>query len=140
MTANTTGPIWGLTPKTTGTNFTNATGTTVTTICTAGANGARVLTVNATTSDTAANDVNLYVQPGGSGTAFNIGGKRVAIASGNVVASTIPSTNLLDATQIPSLLSDGSLQLAAGDVLQAGVVAAVTSAKTLTIVVQSTDY
>lgn len=141
MTANTTGPIWGLTPKTTGANLTNATGAgTKVTICTAGANGARVLAVNAVTDDTAANDVNLFVQPGGSGTIYNIGGKRVPIASGKEVASTIPSTNLLDATQIPSLLSDGSLQLGPNDVLQAATVAVVTSAKTLSIVTQSTDY
>jgi hypothetical protein len=140
MTANTS-PIFGLTPKTTGTNFSNATGTTKTTIFTAGSNGSRVLAINATTDDTAANDVNLHLQPGGSGTVFNLGGKRVAIASGNVVASTIASVSLLDASQMPGvILSDGSIQLAASDVLQAGVVAAVTSGKTLTIVIQAIDY
>lgn len=139
MTANTS-PIFGLTPKVVGTNFTNATGTTKTTIYTAGANGARVLGIGATTSDTSANDVNLYIQVGGSGTVYNIGGKRVPIASGDAVASTIAAVQLLDTGQIPFLLPDGTLQLGAGDVLQAGVVAAVTSAKTLTIVVQAIDY
>lgn len=139
MAANTS-PIFGLTPKTTGTAFTNATGTTVTTICTAGANGSRVLSVNAVTSDSSPNDVNLYVKVGGAGTAFNLGGKRVPASSGDVVASTTASVSLLDATQIPTILADGSIQLGASDVLQAGVVAAVTSGKTLTIFASSIDY
>jgi len=140
MTAAGTTPIFGLTPKTQGTTFVNADGTGLKTIYTAGTAGARVLAVNATSDDTAACDVNLYVQVGGAGTAYNIGGKRVPIAAGKVVASTIASTQLLDAAQIPTLLSDGSLQLGASDVLQAGVVAAVTAAKTLTLVVQAIDY
>lgn len=140
MAANTS-PIFGLTPKTTGTNFVNATGAgTKQTICTAGANGARVLAIGATTSDTAANDVNLFLQPGGSGTVYNIGGKRVPIAAGDAVASTIPATQLLDPTQLPFLLSDGSLELGPSDVLQAATVAVVTSGKTLSILVQSIDY
>lgn len=139
MAANTS-PIFGLTPVTTGTAFTNATGTTVTAICTAGANGARVLAVNAVTSDTSPNDVNLYVQVGGAGSNFNLGGKRVAAASGDVVASTTPSVSLLDSTQIPTILADGSIQLGASDKLLAGVVAAVTSGKQLTIFVQSINY
>lgn len=140
MPANTTGPIWGLTPKTQGTVIQPADTTTPKAIYTAGANGARVIGINAVTDDTAANDVNLYVQVAGAGSNYNIGGKRVAIASGNVVASTIPSVSLLDAAQIPSILADGSIQLGASDVLKAGVVATVTAAKTLTIVVQATDY
>lgn len=139
MAANTE-PIFGLTPKTQGTEILPADTTTLKTLFTAGANGARVLSVNAVTSDTAANDLNLYVQVGGAGTNFNIGGKRVAIASGNVVASTIPSVNVLDGTQITGLLADGSLQLGAGDVLKAGVVATVTAAKAVQIVVQAVDY
>lgn len=139
MAANTS-PIFGLTPKTQATAFTNATGTTVTAIYTAGANGARVLGIGAVTSDTSANDVNLYIKVGGSGSFVNIGGKRVPIASGNVVASTIAAVQLLDTGQIPMLLPDGSLQLGASDVLGAGVVAAVTSGKELDIVVQAIDY
>lgn len=140
MAANTS-PIFGLTPKTTGANLTNATGAGVkVTICTAGANGSRILAIGATTSDTAANDVNLFIQPGGAGTIYNIGGKRVTIAAGDLVASTIPAISLLDATQLPFLLSDGSIQLGPNDILQAATVAIVTSGKTLSIVTQSIDY
>lgn len=141
MTANIAGPIWGLTPKTTGTNFINATGAgTKQTIFTAGANGSRILAVEATTDDTSANDVNLFIQPGGSGTVYRIGGKRVTALSGAEVASTIAAVNLLDATQLPFILSDGSIQLAASDIVQASTVAVVTTAKTLTILVVATDY
>lgn len=140
MTANVAGPIWGLTPKTQVTAFTNADTTTPKAIYTAGSNGARVVGIGATTSDSAANDCNLYVQVGGGGTARNIGGKRVAIASGDVVASTIAAVSLLDAGQIPCLLPDGSLLLGAGDVLQLGLVATMTAAKTLNIFVQALDY
>lgn len=139
MVANTS-PIFGATPQTTGTQFTNATSTTVTTICTAGANGSIVESVIAVTSDSAANDCNLYIQHGGSGTTFNIGGKRVPAGSGDVVASTTPAVQLLDPAQIAGLLADGTLKLGANDKLAMGVVAAVTTAKTLTITVLSTDF
>ncbi len=139
MAANTS-PIFILTPKTAGTNFTNATGTTKTTIYTAGSNGARLLSINAVTSDTFANDVNLFIQPGGSGTVYNIGGKTVAAQAGDLVVSTTPSVNLLDPSQVSGILADGTIQLGASDVVQAAVVAAVTSGKTLSIVVQAGDY
>lgn len=139
MPAN-TAPIFGLTPKVVGVNFANADGTTKKTIYTAGSSGARVISINATTSDTAPNDVNLYIQVGGAGTVYNIGGKRVPLASGDVVASTVASVQLLDVTKILAVATDGSITLGAGDVLQAGVVAAVTTAKTLSIITQAIDY
>src|SRR5574337_67883 len=132
MAANTS-PIFVLTPKTAVQTFANADGTTKKTLYTAGANGARVLAINAVTSDTAANDVNLYIQSGGAGTVADIGGKRVPASAGDVLASTTASVSLLDPVQLPgALLPDGSIQLGAGDILQAGVVAAVSTAKTLT--------
>ena len=135
-----TNPIFGQTPKTQGTIIAPADTTVPKAIYTAGANGAIILGINAVTTDTAPNDVNLYVLVGGTGTAQNIGGKRVPALAGMVAASTTPSTQLLDRTQIPSLLPDGTLQLGAGDVLQAGCVATVTTAKALTVLVQALDY
>jgi len=140
MAAN-TAPIFVLTPKTNDVTFVNGDGTTAKTLYTAGASGSRILSINAVTSDTAANDVNILVKTnGGGGTARNIGGKRVPAGSGDQVASTTTSVQLLDPAQIAGLLSDGSLQLGATDVLQVAPVAAVTAAKTLTIVVQAADY
>lgn len=140
MTANLAGPIWGLTPKTQVTVIQPADTTVPKTIYIAGGNGARVVGIGATTDDTVAEDVNLYVQVAGAGTARNIGGKRVPIAAGNVVANTSAAIQLLDTGQIPSLLPDGSLLLGPGDVLQAGVAATVTAGKTLNLFVQALDY
>jgi hypothetical protein len=140
MAANTSA-IFPALYKTTGANLTNATGAgTKVTICTAGANGARILSINAVTSDTADNDVNLFIQPGGSGTVYNIGGKTVPAGSGDLVASTTPSVDVLDPSQIAGILGDGTLVLGAGDVLQAATVAIVTSGKTLSLITESGDY
>lgn len=136
-----TSPIFYATPKTAGVQVANADGTTKKTLLTAGANGSIVLGIEATTTDTAVNDVGLYIQVGGSGTVYPIGGKRVAIGSGDATAANpTAAVSLLDVGQLPFLLPDGSLQLGAGDVLQVGVQAAVTSTKTLTIVAQYGDY
>lgn len=136
-----TSPIFYAAPKTAGVQFANADGTTKKTLLTAGANGALVLGVEATTTDTAANDVGLYVQVGGAGTEYPIGGKRVAAGSGDATAAN-PSAavQVLDMGQLPFLLPDGSLQLGPGDVLKAAVQAAVTAAKTLTLVAQYGDF
>ncbi|MHB8459102.1 MAG: hypothetical protein ACYDAK_05380 [Candidatus Limnocylindrales bacterium] len=135
-----TAPVFYATPKTAATAFTNATGTTVTAIYTAGASGALILGIEATTSDTAPNDCNLYVKIGGAGSFINIGGKRVPAGAGNIVASATAAVQLLDVGQLPFLLPDGSLQLGPNDVLGLGVVAAVTAAKQLNVVVQAGDF
>ena len=139
MTAGTS-PIFGTTPKTQVTSLANADGTGNKTIYTAGANGTILLGIGVTTSDTSPNDLNLYEQVAGAGSALNIGGKRVPLGSGDHVASPIAAVQLLDRTQIPSLLPDGTLQLGALDVLQVAAVAAVTSGKQANIFVQALDY
>lgn len=140
MAAN-TAPIFYATPKTAAVQVANADGTTKKTLLTAGANGCIVLGIEATTTDTALNDVGLYVQIGGAGTAYPIGGKRVALSSGDAtIANPSAAVSLLDSGQMPFLLPDGSLQLGAGDVLQVAVQTAVTAAKTLTVFAQYGDY
>lgn len=136
-----TSPIFYGTAKTSAVQIANADGTTKKTVLTAGSNGSILLGVQATTTDSAANDVGLYIQIGGSGTAYPIGGKRVAALSGDATtANPSAAVSLLDVGQFPFLLPDGSLQLGAGDILQAAVQATVTSAKTVTIVAQYGDY
>lgn len=140
MAANTS-PIFYGSAKTAAVQIANADGTTKKTLLTAGSNGCIVLGIEATTTDSAVNDVGLYVQLAGAGTVYPIGGKRVAIGAGDATAANpTAAVSLLDVGQLPFLLPDGSLQLASGDVLQVGVQAAVTSAKTLTIVAQYGDY
>lgn len=136
-----TSPIFYATPKVSAVQIVAADTTTKKTLVTAGANGALVLGIEATTTDTAVNDVGLYVQIGGAGTDFPIGGKRVAALSGDATtANPTAGVQLLDVGQMPFLLPDGSLQLGAGDVLKAAVQATVTAAKTLTLVAQYGDY
>ena len=98
--------------------------------------------INISTDDTAANDVGLYLQPGGSGTVYPLTSKRAAARSGDptVANPTAIAVNLLDLGVMPALETDGSLTIAAGDVLQVGVQAAVTAAKTLTVVAIYGDY
>lgn len=119
----------------------NADGTTLKTLFTAGADGSRVMAVNASTDDTAANVVGLYVQIAGAGTNFPLGVKSVAARSGDPTnAAAVAAVNVLDLAAIPSLDPDGSLALGPGDVLKAGVQAAVTAAKTLTLCAIAGDY
>lgn len=139
MAANTS-PIFGANAKTQGTQFANADGTTAKTIYTAGTNGSRILSVNAVTTDTAVNDVALSVQVGGSGTSYPVGAVAVAAGSGNNANPPTASVELLLGASIAGLLADGSLQLGANDTLQAAVLAAVTSGKTLTLFVQASDF
>lgn len=136
-----TSPIFYAVPKVAAVQIANADGTTKKNLVTAGANGSLVFGIEASTTDSAANDVGLYVQIAGSGTAYPIGGKRVSALSGDATtANPTAAVNILDIGQMPFLLPDGSLQLGAGDVLQVAVQAAVTSTKTLTLVAQVGDF
>lgn len=136
-----TSPIFYAAPKTAAVQITNADGTTHKTLLTAGVNGSLVLGIAATTTDTTANDVGLYVQIGGSGTEYPIGGKRVAAGSGDATAANpTAAVQVLDVGQLPFLLPDGSLQLGAGDTLRVAVQAAVTAGKTVTLLAQYGDY
>ena len=141
MTANTS-PIFIGTVKTAAVQFANADGTTLKTLLTVDAtNGGLVLGVEASTDDTTANDVGLYLQIGGSGTNYPLGAKRVAARSGDPTqASPTPAVAVLDAGQFPFVLPDGTLPLGPGDVLKAGVQATVTSGKTLSLVAIYGNY
>jgi len=136
-----TSPIFYAAPKISAVQIANADGTTKKTLVTAGANGCLVFGIEASTTDTANNDVGLYIQIGGSGTDYPIGGKRVPLGSGDATAANpTAAINLLDVGQMPFLLPDGSLQLGPNDILKAAVQTAVTSAKTLTLVAQAGDF
>lgn len=63
-----TAPIFYATPKTAGVQILPADTTTKKTLVTAGANGSLVLGIEVTTTDTAVNDIGLYLQVGGAGT------------------------------------------------------------------------
>lgn len=138
MSANTS-PIFGKNVKSWAVTFVNADGTTPKTLITAGTEGCRVLGINVVTDDSSNETIQLYLQLLGIGSNYLIGGKLVTALSGTG-ASPLTSIGVLDPAQIGSLQADGSLLLAGTDVLKVAPVAAVTSAKTTTIIAWSSDY
>lgn len=126
-------------PMTTPMSFVNADGTSKKTLYTAGSNGSKVVRINATTTDTSNNTVQLWLTR--SSTSYLIG---------TAVVTTLAGTNGTQATQdlIPSSLitlptdNDGQryLFVQSGDTLQASVTVAVTAAKELDIVTIASDF
>lgn len=115
--------------------------TTLKTLMTAGAEGARLLAVNVSTDDTAAETLGLYIQIAGAGTNYPLGVKTVALRSGDPTnTGAVPSVNLLDLAAIASLDPDGSLGLGAGDVVKVGAQATITAGKTTTVAAIYGDY
>lgn len=135
MAANTQ-PIFVASMNNKGVTFVNADGTTTKDVFVAGSNGSRVASVAATTTDTSANLVHIYLYDGT--TAYQVGEVTVAAASGT--DGSTAAVNLLSLSMNPWLNSDGSITLPSGWKLQASVNAAVTSAKTLTLVSIGADY
>lgn len=125
------------TSKGKGTTFTSADTTTPKDItATAGSNGTKIISISGVSDDTAAINVKLYAHDGS--TAFWVGTMRVPIASGSDGA--VASTSLLNHTAFPWLEDDRGFVLPSGWKLQAGCLATMTAAKTLTLNVLSGDY
>ena len=135
MAANTS-PIFVLTPNCKGVTFVNADGTTLKDMFVAGANGSRLAAVAANTNDTSANNVKLELFDGT--TAYWAGTVNVPTLSGT--DGTTAAVNLLALSMCPWLNSDGSIFLPTGWKLQVAPLAAVTAAKTLTLVALGADY
>jgi hypothetical protein len=129
-------PIFVLTINNKGITFVNADGTSTKDLFVAGSNGSRVASIAATTTDTSNNIIHLYAYDGS--TAYLVGEITVPLASGT--DGTTAAVNLLSLAMCPWLNSDGSITLPTGWKLQASVNAAVTTAKTLTLVALGADY
>ena len=133
-------PIFPQSVNNAGLQIVNATSTTITTLLSAGTNGSKIEWINAQTTDTSANNVFLYLYNGT--TSFPLTEIQVAASSGN--ATSTPAVSLLTSTQLPSVTYDANgnkyLYLASGWSLQVSVATAVTSGKTLTIVVQYENF
>lgn len=136
MAAGTT-PIFGDTVVQEFVTVVNADGTNKKTVHTGGTDGTRVLSVSVTSDDTAAVRLNVYITSGG--TDYQIGQVTIPIGAGTGTSDTA-SVNLLDATKMPFLQSDGSLLLENGSVLKVAANSAVTAAKTVTLVSYALDY
>ena len=142
-------PIYAITPKVSGISLTGATAqqiastTNASAVFTASASGSRVYSLIGSTNDTAAVNVFLTIQPGGTGTtAYHIGQVNIPINSG-MIASTL-STDLLNPAVVPGLPLDNVgkryIELGANDKLYIGTVANMTAAKVLSVTAQGAHY
>lgn len=132
MAANTAGPIWELVPQ----DFTPATivaadTTAKKTVVTAGTNGSRIDSIMCSSDDTAAVNLAFYITV--SGTDYYIGNVLVPIGAGYTTVVRVDAITTLS----PTL---GYLVLATSALLKVNAVAAVTAAKTVTIVAMGGDY
>jgi hypothetical protein len=135
MAANTS-PIFGLTANLAEVTFVNADGTTAKTVFTAGADGGVLKHINVVSDDTATVQMEVYVDDGV--TAYLLGVVDVVTLSGT--DGTNPSVDLMSGTLIPGLGTDGELFIPTGYTVEVAPIAAVTAAKTVTVVGIGIDY
>jgi hypothetical protein len=131
MAANTT-PIFELTPQNVGTTFVNADSTNLKTLWTAGLEGSRIDAISICSNDTGAVNLAFYIDDGVA--SYYIGNVNIPIGSGYTTVVKVDALQTLK----PAYLS--FLILKAGYTLKCNSVAAVTAAKTVTVVVIGGDF
>lgn len=131
MTANLK-PIFELVPVNAGVTIVNADGTDLKTICTAGSNGSRIDGIFVCSNDTAEVNLAFYINNGAAD--LYIGNVRIPIGTGY---TTIPK---MDAMTTLRPVYQNFIQMPSGYILKANAVAAVTAAKTVTIVAIGGDF
>lgn len=113
---------------------------TVKTLITAGTNGTKVQAILATSTDTSARDLALYLTI--SATNYLLGTVAIPLTSGSV--NSVVTVDVLHAAQIPGLPFDGNgnhvLFLAPGSSLSIATLTTVTAAKLVTVVAQGADF
>ena len=135
MAAN-TAPIFVATANLVEVTFVNADSTTPKDLVAGATDGTKVFAINVASDDTAASNLQLFMHDGT--TAYLMGTVNIPIAAGS--DGTTASVNVLDSTMIPSLDADGELFIPTGYKLQIAPLAAVTAAKTVSIVCLAGDY
>lgn len=135
MAANTS-PIFVLTANLAEVTFVNADGTTAKDLISGGTDGTKVLGIACTSDDTSAVVMQLYVHDGT--TAYLVGSINIPTLAGT--DGTEPAVDLLDAAALPWLDADGEFFIPTGYKLQVAPQAAVTSAKTVTVVCFGGNY
>lgn len=135
MPANTS-PIFALTANHTGQTFVNADGTGKKTVFTAGSNGSLLESISAVSDDTALVNLDVWITLGG--TDYAVGTRQVPIGGGNTVDTA--TVSLLDQTKHPWVRADGSIFLPSGALVKVSPRAAVTAAKTVTVVGHGSDF
>lgn len=131
-----TAPQFTATPNVSAVTFVNADSTTPKTLFTPGTNGARLGAISAVSDDTATCQMQLYVRI--SSVDYKVGTVTIAIGAGNT--GGVVAQNLLSLTPNPWLDSDGAMRLPSGATVKVGPVAAVTAAKTVTLVAFGADF
>lgn len=129
-------PIFVLTASLAEVTFVNADSTTPKDLVSAGTDGTKVLAINVTSDDTSAVTMSVFIHDGT--TAYRLGAIVVPTLAGT--NGTTPAVNLFDTTMIPALDSDGELFIPSGYKLQVAPGAAVTAAKTVTVVCVAANY
>lgn len=117
----------------------NADGTTAKDVTdTFGSSGGKCTSIMVTSDDTAAVKLGVYYYDAGDTAAYLLGTITVPIAAGTDGSTS--AVNLLSTTAIPGLDANGHLLVNAGDKVQVAATAAVTAAKTVTVVGQAQDF
>jgi len=129
-------PIFIAAPNVAEVTFVNADGTTPKDLVLGATNGTKVFSINATSDDTSDVVVSVFIYDGS--TAYLLGAVNVPTLSGT--NGTDPSVNLLESSMILSVDADGELFIPSGYKVQVAPQAAVTTAKTLTIICFAGDY
>jgi len=105
-----------------------------------GTNGTKVETINVSTTDTSNNTLYLLLNNGTFLSILSV----FSIVAGSGTTTTTPSVNLLTSTQFPGLSSDSNgnkyLYLPSGSSLYVGTLAAVTSAKQVSVVAFGANF
>ena len=135
MAANTS-PIFVLTSNCAEVTFVNADSTTPKDLVSAGTDGTKVFSINCTSDDTSTVNMQVFLHDGT--TAYLLGTVAVVTLSGT--DGSAPAVELLDSAAIPALDADGEIFIPSGYKLQVAPLAAVTAAKTVTVVCFAGNY
>lgn len=135
MAANTS-PIFVATANLAEVTFVNADGTTAKDLVSGGTDGTKVFSINCTSDDTSTVNMQVFIHDGT--TAYLLGTVAVVTLSGTDGSAV--AVELLDSAAIPSLDADGELFIPTGYKIQVAPLAAVTAAKTVTVVCFAGDY
>lgn len=133
-TTGNTDPLMGGAANLTEVTFVNADGTTAKPIFTASSDGSMLKSINVTSDDTSTVLMNIYIDDGT--TEYLVGAVNVVTLSGT--DGTNPSVELLDGAKVPGLA--GGIFIPSGYSINVAPNAAVTAAKTVTVVGIGVDY
>lgn len=136
MAAN-TNPIFLATRRSVGVEIDPADTTAQVVLIAAGTNGTVIEAIAATTTDTSAVELDLYLYDGAA--SFGLGSVTIPAGAGTD-GGTTPAVDVLQQTDLPWLRDDLTLALASGCSLKAAAHATITAAKVVHVTVWGGDY